>query len=132
MRHRKNESKLGRTSAHGRELSAALVCGLIKRKRIRTTLAKAKVARPLAEKMVTLGLDGSLSARRRAVARLRDEQAVAELFSAVAPTFNERPGGYTRIVKAGSRNGDGSDTAILEWVGIEPPRRKKPAKQAEE
>lgn len=101
------------------------MCGLIDEKRIRTTLAKAKLARRTAEKMVTLGRAGTLHARRRAISILRSESAVAKLFSEVAPSFADRNGGYTRIVKLGRRSSDSSEMAILEWVGITAPDKKR-------
>ena len=93
-----------------------LVCSLIIHKRVRTTLAKAKAARSVAEKMVTLGKTGTIHARRLAAARLHQEDAVKILFNQIAPTQKDRPGGYTRIVKLLPRQGDAADIAILEWV----------------
>lgn len=116
MRHRKKTVKLGRTSAHRNELLANLVCALIDNKRIKTTAPKAKAARSLAEKMVTLGKKGTLAARRQAIATLKQEKSVKELFDAVAPTFAERNGGYTRIIKLGRRISDSSEMVLLEWV----------------
>jgi len=95
---------------------ANLVCSLIKHRRVTTSLAKAKAARSVAEKMVTLGKSGSIHDRRLAAARLHQEDAVKILFNDIAPTQKTRPGGYTRIVKLGQRNGDASQQAILEWV----------------
>jgi len=116
MRHRKKTVKLGRTSAHRNELLANLVCALIDSKRIKTTLPKAKAARSLAEKMVTLGKKGTLAARRQAVSTLKNEKSVKELFDAVAPAFAGRSGGYTRIIKLGRRISDGSEMVLIEWV----------------
>ena len=116
MRHRKRTVKLGRTSAHRNELLANLVCALIDNKRIKTTGPKAKAARSLAEKMVTLGKKGTLAARRQAIATLKQEKSVRELFDNVAPTFADRAGGYTRIIKLGRRMSDSSDMVLLEWV----------------
>lgn len=122
MRHRKKTVKLGRTSAHRNELLANLVCALIDNKRIKTTLPKAKAARSLAEKMVTLGKKGTLAARRQAISTLKNEKSVKELFNAVAPVFEERAGGYTRIIKLGRRISDSSEMVLLEWVdAIEAP-----------
>ena len=95
---------------------AGLVCDLIQQKRVKTTLAKAKAARTLAEKMVTLGKRGTLAHRRRAIAALRQADRVKELFDNIAPSFQERNGGYTRIVKLGKRHSDSSEMVILEWV----------------
>ena len=116
MRHLKRTIKLGRTSAHRDALLASLVCALIRRKRIKTTLEKAKAARITAEKMVTLGKKETLAARRRAISKLRDAEAVSLLFAEIAPMFRDRKGGYTRIIKLGQRPGDNSQVAILEWV----------------
>lgn len=116
MRHRKKTIKLGRTSAHRNELLANLVCALIDNKRIKTTLPKAKAARSLAEKMITLGKKGTLAARRQAISKLKSEKSVKELFDTVAPTFASRSGGYTRIIKLGRRISDSSEMVLLEWV----------------
>tara|TARA_B100001564_G_scaffold81966_1_gene65976 strand:+ start:1378 stop:1779 length:402 start_codon:yes stop_codon:yes gene_type:complete len=118
MRHRKKTVKLGRTSAHRNELLANLVCGLIEHRRIKTTLAKAKAARVLAEKMITLGKKGTLAARRQAIATLKQEQLVRVLFDEIAPGFKDRSGGYTRILKLGRRISDSSQMAFLEWVEV--------------
>lgn len=117
MRHRKTTIKLGRTAAHRNAMLSAQVCSLIQCGRIRTTLAKAKATRRLAERMATLALDGTLAARRRALAALRQKEPVRHLFKIVAPTLIGRPGGYTRILRlAGRRRSDGAPMAILEWV----------------
>ena len=116
MRHRKRTAKLGRTGSHRTAMLANLVCSLIKHKRVTTTLAKAKAARSVAEKMVTLGKTGTIHARRLAAARLHQEDAVKILFNEIAPASKERRGGYTRIVKLLRRQGDAAEEAILEWV----------------
>ena len=116
MRHRKKTVKLGRTSAHRNELLANLVCGLIEHRRIKTTLAKAKAARVLAEKMITLGKKGTLASRRQAISCLKQERLVRVLFDDLAPGFKSRSGGYTRILKLGRRISDSSEMALLEWV----------------
>ena len=145
MRHRKRTAKLGRTSEHRTALLANLVCSLIKHRRIRTTLAKAKAARVVADKMVTLGkkgqeTDSSIQCRRLVAARLQqqprhhfakhngvsgkvrrdewrqNEDVVRILFEDIAPGFAERNGGYTRVIKLGRRRGDAAEMAILEWV----------------
>jgi large subunit ribosomal protein L17 len=118
MRHLKRTAKLGRTGEHRNAMLANLVCSLIKHKRITTSLAKAKAARSVAEKMVTLGKSGTMHDRRLAAARLHQEDAVKILFNEIAPTQKERHGGYTRIVKLGQRQGDASQKAILEWVDV--------------
>ena len=116
MRHQKKTVKLGRKAEHRKALLANQVCSLIKHQRIRTTLAKAKAVRPLAEKMVTLGKKGSIHARRTAFAVLRQKDAVKKLFDDIAPRSAERNGGYTRIVKLGQRKSDAAPIAYLEWV----------------
>jgi len=120
MRHLKRTAKLGRTSEHRNAMLANLVCSLIKHKRVTTTLAKAKAARSVAEKMVTLGKKGGIHHRRLAVARLHQEDAAKILFKDIAPAFKERNGGYTRIVKMNQRIGDSAQKAILEWVDFAP------------
>ena len=116
MRHQKKTVKLGRKAEHRKALLANQVCSLIEHQRIRTTLAKAKAARPLAEKMVTLGKKGSIHARRTAFAVLRQKDAVKKLFDEIAPRTSDRNGGYTRIVKLGQRRSDSAPIAFLEWV----------------
>lgn len=117
MRHLKRTAKLGRTSQHRKALLANLVCSLIKERRITTTLAKARAARSVAEKMMTLAKSGQLHDRRLASSRLlQDEEAVRVLFHDLAPAHRERKGGYTRILKLGQRQGDAASLAILEWV----------------
>lgn len=116
MRHQNKTVKLGRTAEHRKALLANQVCSLIEHQRIRTTLAKAKAVRPLAEKMVTLGKNGSLHARRTALAVLRQKDAVKKLFEDIAPRSSTRPGGYTRIIKLGQRKSDSAPIAFLEWV----------------
>jgi large subunit ribosomal protein L17 len=116
MRHQKKTVKLGRSQAHRDALLANQVCSLIIHQRIRTTLAKAKAARPLAEKMVTLGKKGTLHARRTAAAYLHQADAVKKLFNEIAPRSATRQGGYTRIVKLGPRKSDSAPMAVLEWV----------------
>lgn len=133
MRHRKTGRKLGRTTAPRQALMSALVCSLIEEKRIKTTLPKAKEARRVAEKMVTLGREGTLAARRRAISTLHQEDKVATLFGEIAPAFADRHGGYCRILKLGRRTSDGSEMAYLEWVGIEAvSKKRKPKKDVEE
>lgn len=116
MRHLKRTAKLGRTSEHRNAMLANLVCSLIEHKRVTTTLAKAKAARSVAEKMVTLGKKGTLHHRRLAVARLHQEDAARVLFKEIAPAFKDRRSGYTRIIKLEQRQGDSAQRAILEWV----------------
>jgi large subunit ribosomal protein L17 len=120
MRHAKSGKKLGRDASHRRALYANLAGSLITHGRIETTEAKAKAVRPYAEKLITLGKRGDLHARRLAMAELRSNDVVHKLFSDVAPRFAERPGGYTRIVKLGPRQGDAADMALLELVDHDP------------
>jgi large subunit ribosomal protein L17 len=132
MRHLKRTAKLGRTGTHRNRMLASLVCSLIKHRRVITTLAKAKAARSVAEKMITLGKAGSLHDRRLASARLhQDEAAIKILFNEIAPTQKERRGGYTRIIRLGQRQGDAAQKAILEFVDVPVPETPvEPAKTA--
>jgi large subunit ribosomal protein L17 len=120
MRHQRAGKKLGRDSAHRRALYANLAGALIEHGRIKTTEAKAKAVKPLAEQMITLGRRGDLAARRRAISTLRSNDVVHVLFAEVAPRFADRPGGYTRIVKLGPRQGDAANMVYLELVDYEP------------
>jgi large subunit ribosomal protein L17 len=120
MRHQRTGKKLGRTSAHRKALYSNLAGALIQHGRIETTEAKAKAVKPFAEKMITLGKRGDLHARRQALAALRSNDIVHQLFAEVAPRFAERPGGYTRIVRLGPRQGDAADMVYLELVDFEP------------
>jgi large subunit ribosomal protein L17 len=120
MRHRRAGKKLGRDSAHRRALYSNLAGALIEHGRIKTTQAKAKAVKPFAEQMITLGKRGDLHARRLALAELRSQDVVHQLFAEVAPRFAERPGGYTRIVKLGPRLGDAAEMVYLELVDYEP------------
>ena len=129
MRHQKKTIKLGRTADHRRALLANQVCALIQHQRIKTTLAKAKAVRPLAERMVTLGKNGSIHARRRALAVLRQKNIVKKLFDDIAQRSAERNGGYTRIVKLGARKSDSARMAFIEWVDVEHIAEEKPKKE---
>jgi large subunit ribosomal protein L17 len=129
MRHQKKTIKLGRTAAHRKALLANQVCSLIEHQRIKTTLAKAKAVRPLAERMVTLGKNGSIHARRTALATLRQKTAVKKLFDDIAPRSAERNGGYTRIVKLGQRKSDSASMAFIEWVDMAEVFEEKPAEE---
>jgi large subunit ribosomal protein L17 len=133
MRHLKRTNKLGRKGDHRNAMLANLVCSLIKHKRVTTTVPKAKAARSVAEKLVTLGKSGTLHDRRLAAARLHQEDAVKTLFADIAPTFKDRPGGYTRIIRLNQRQGDAAQLAILEWVeefaASEPAKKKTEAKE---
>ena len=119
MRHQKKTVKLGRTASHRDAMLANQVCSLIEHKRIKTTLAKAKAVRPLAEKMVTLGKRGDLHARRLAAGYLGQKDAVKKLFADIAPRAADRKGGYTRIIKLGQRLSDSAPMAYIEWVDSE-------------
>ena len=121
MRHRRAGKKLGRDSAHRKALYSSLAGALIEHGRIKTTVAKAKAVKPFTEQMITLGKRGDLHARRLALAELRSQDVVHQLFADVAPRFAERPGGYTRIVKLGPRWGDSAEMAYLELVDYVPP-----------
>jgi len=116
MRHQKKTRKLGRTSQHRDAMLANIVASLILHKRVKTTLAKAKAARPLAEKLVTLGKGGTLHHYRIAVAKIGQRDVVTKLFKEVSPGFKDRKGGYTRIIKLGPRQSDSAPVALLEWV----------------
>jgi large subunit ribosomal protein L17 len=153
MRHLKRTAKLGRQFEHRNAMLANLVCSLIKHNRVTTTLAKAKAARSVAEKMVTLGKSGSLHDRRLAAARLRqqprsyfkgtpkrkgatarvawreNEDVVHILFDQIAPNFKERHGGYTRIIRLSERQGDAAQRAILEWVDLPVEAAPEPVKE---
>ena len=136
MRHQRSGKKLGRDSAHRKALYSNLAGALIEHGRISTTEAKAKAVKPFAEKMITLGKRGDLHARRQALAALRSNHVVHQLFADVAPRFANRPGGYTRIVRVGPRQGDAAEMVYLELVDHEPatsplaPRR--PARDEDE
>jgi large subunit ribosomal protein L17 len=133
MRHLRSGSKLGKQPAHRRAVLRNLVTNLIEKERIHTTILRAKAARPIAEKMITLGKRDSLHARRQAAAFLMTPGATQKLFTDLAPRFAERPGGYTRIIRTGWRIGDGAELAILEFIGSELKKKeKKPRKRADE
>ena len=132
MRHRKNTVKLGRTSSQRAALFSSLVSNLILAKRITTTLPKARAAKRLADKIVTVGKKGTLAARRQALSFLKLDAAVAELFGAVAPAMKDRAGGYTRVIKLGKRQSDSSEMCILEWVDFVPKAKKAKAEKTEE
>ena len=116
MRHRVHTFKVGRSGAHRRSMLANMVSSLIAHGQITTTLVKAKEARIFAEKLITLGKRGDLHRRRLAVARLRDKAAVKRLFDEIAPAYQDRQGGYTRIIKLGKRQGDAAEMCILQLV----------------
>jgi len=131
MRHRKKTKKLGRTKAHRKALLSNLVNGIIQHQQIKTTLVKAKAARSAIEKLITVGKKNTIAARRQAFKLLQNHQLVKKLFDEIAPTFADRNGGYSRIIKLGRRKGDGAELAILQLVGFEPMvvEEKKPAEK---
>jgi large subunit ribosomal protein L17 len=132
MNHGRKVPKLQRKASHRKALLANLVCALIEHRRIRTTLAKAKAVRPLAEKMLTLGKRGDLHARRLAVAALHHKALVKTLFEEIAPASKERAGGYTRIIKLGQRRSDSAPMAFIEWVDAYTPAAEVSAPATEE
>jgi large subunit ribosomal protein L17 len=126
MRHLKRGRKLNRTPTHRRAMLRNLVTSLFRHGRVMTTPAKAKEARPFAERLVTLAKDGSLHARRRAIALLHDKHIVSELFSEIGPRYKDRPGGYCRILRSPRhRIGDGAPLALFELVEAEMKPKKK-------
>jgi large subunit ribosomal protein L17 len=127
MRHRRAGRKLGRDSSHRRALYANLAGALIEHGRIKTTEAKAKEVRPIAEQLISLARRGDLAARRRAISYLRSSDVVHTLFADVAPRFSDRPGGYSRIVKLGPRQGDAAEMVYLELVDYVPPTPAVPS-----
>ena len=116
MRHRKSGRRLGRDSAHRKALFRNMVTSLMQHERIQTTDAKAKELRGIADRMITLGKRGDLHARRQAAAVLRDKSITSKVFGELADRYRERPGGYTRIIKVGSRVGDAAPVSIVELV----------------
>jgi large subunit ribosomal protein L17 len=130
MRHLNSGRKLNRTQSHRKALFRNLVLSLIRHGRITTTDAKAKELRRFADKMVTLGKQGDLSARRMAFAFMQSRDAVKKLFDEIAPQFNERPGGYTRIVKFERRRGDAAPLSVIEFTGTSDTVAKKPKKKS--
>ncbi len=119
MRHRKAGRKLGRTAAHRKAMLRNMVTALLEHERIVTTVPKAKEARRMAEKMITLGKRGDLHARRQALAYIRSRDIVAKLFDEISAQYADRQGGYTRIIRTGTRSGDAAPMAIVELVGYE-------------
>jgi large subunit ribosomal protein L17 len=130
MRHRNTVKKLGRTSAHRKATLANLSAALLENKHIQTTEAKAKVARRVTERLITLAKQGTLHARRLALQHLRQKHVVKILFEEVAPRYADRNGGYTRVVKLGRRLGDGAPMAIVELIGFETASKKHKEKEA--
>ena len=116
MRHRKKGRKLNRTAAHRKALLRNMATSLFRHGRIETTTAKAKELRPFAERVITLAKRGDLHARRLAAQKIQDPEVLGKLFGEIGPRFAERPGGYTRILKLGSRRGDAAEMALIELV----------------
>jgi len=123
MRHHKSGRKLNRTASHRRALFRNMADALIKHEQIVTTLPKAKELRGVADKLISLGKRGDLHARRLAAARLNDEAMVKKLFDVLGPRYADRPGGYTRVLKAGFRYGDSAPMAVIELVDRDPEAR---------
>ncbi len=116
MNHRKTGRKLGRTSAHRKALFRNMVTSLLQHEQIRTTDAKAKELRGVAERMITIGKKGTLHARRQALRTIRSKDVTSKVFDELADRYRERPGGYTRVIKLGQRPGDAAPMAIIELV----------------
>ncbi len=131
MRHNIGYRKLGRTSSHRRALLRSLATSLFRHERIRTTVPKAKELRPFAEKLITLARRDDLHARRLVLRDVQDKEVVKKLFGKLAPRFASRPGGYTRILRLGTRQGDGADLAIIELIGSEPVFAKRKGERKE-
>jgi len=139
MRHKKKGSSLNRTRSHRRWLFSNLITSLFLHERIRTTTAKAKQARPLAEKLITFAKRGDLHARRQVLKIIRDKEVVTKLFTSLSDRFKDRPGGYTRIVKMGNRHGDNAPMALFELMpeelvkkpGSKKRRSRRPKKKVE-
>ena len=131
MRHRNGGFKLGRNTSHRRALLRNLVTSILVNDRVHTTITKCKATRPIVEKMITLGKNGSVHARRQALAYLMGPEAVDRLFSTVAPRYATRNGGYSRIVRTGIRKGDSSEMAYIELLDAETELNAKAEKRAE-
>ena len=125
MRHLVKNKKLQRNSSQRKALLRSLVTSFLEKERIRTTLAKAKAARPIAEKMITLAKKNTLHTRRSALRFIYRKEVVNKLFDEIGPRFSERPGGYVRITKTGPRAGDGAEMAVMELIGTEYKKKVK-------
>ncbi|SFO31987.1 LSU ribosomal protein L17P [Cohaesibacter marisflavi] len=123
MRHGKSGRKLNRTASHRKAMFANMAAALIKHEQIVTTLPKAKELKPIADKLITLAKRGDLHARRQAISQIRDKDMVAKLFETLGPRYEERKGGYTRVLKAGFRYGDNAPMAVIELVDRDPEAR---------
>ena len=131
MRHRNGGFKLGRNTSHRRAMLRNLVTSIILNDRVETTITKCKASRPIVEKMITLGKRGDVHARRQALSYLMTDEAVARLFTTVAPRYGSRPGGYLRIVRTYTRKGDAAEMAVIELLGAEHELTEKAQKRAE-
>ena len=131
MRHRRSGRKLGRDASHRKALYANLAGALFEHGRIKTTAAKAKEVKPIAEQMITLARRGGVHARRQALAYLRSQDVVHKLFSDVGPRFADRPGGYCRIIRIGPRQGDAAEMVYLELVDFVPEATFAPPPRAQ-
>jgi len=131
MRHRNAGYKLGRNTSHRRAMLRNLVTSVILMDRVETTITKCKASRPIVEKMITLGKNGSVHARRQALAYLMTPESVDRLFNVVAPRYGSRQGGYLRITRVGPRKGDAAEMAYIELLGAEHELNEKAQKRAE-
>ena len=131
MRHRNAGFKLGRNTSHRRAMLRNLVTSIILNDRVETTITKCKASRPIVEKMITLGKNGSVHARRQALSYMMTPESVDRLFSVVAPRYGSRPGGYLRIVRTGARKGDAAEMAYIELLGAEHELSEKATRRAE-
>jgi len=131
MNHRSGFNRLGRNASHRRATLDALTLSLLKYERVRTTLAKARETRKVAERLITRAREDSVHNRRIAGRTIRDERVLAKLFKDIGPRFTQRPGGYTRILKLGQRYGDSSEMVILELVERTERERKRAKKEAQ-
>ncbi|MCC5997091.1 MAG: 50S ribosomal protein L17 [Oceanicaulis sp.] len=120
MRHGVAHRKLNRTASHRRAMFANMAASLIEHEQIVTTLPKAKELKPIMDKLITLAKRGDLHARRQAIAKIRNKDQVAKLFATLGPRYQERNGGYTRVLKAGFRHGDNAPLAVIELVDRDP------------
>jgi large subunit ribosomal protein L17 len=131
MRHRNAGFKLGRNTSHRRAMLRNLVTSVLLMDRVETTITKCKASRPIIEKMITLGKNGSVHARRQALAYMMTPESVDRLFNVVAPRYTERQGGYLRITRTGPRKGDAAEMAFIELLGAEQELNEKAQKRAE-
>ncbi len=132
MRHRKSGRKLGRTTSHKKALLSNIAASLLEHKQIKTTTAKAKEARRTVERLITFAKRGTLADRRQVLRVIRDRKIVKTLFDEIAPGYENRNGGYTRVIQLGRRRGDGAELALLELVGYEGVQIEKQKAKEEE